>query len=311
MDGPINTWVARCWRAGTLAAALLPGASSAALAQGITVLQSSNDSLGNGIFDTPDYAVEFRSSLVVDDPLWEAGTASVRQHLSWLSAVSLKPNSAEPGVGSVPNIGWSLKVRVDDPFHQGFALVVDHKLRGLLSALRSGGINAGSGYANTELSALQPLVSGTSISGVQRLPGISTPNLEARWDELTGNDRRAVDWFGTDTLGTWFGTQVFTFQLEPTRISSSASQGATPPGSAAAWQQFGRSPILPSLDFVLPGPGDRPLEELGQFFQVSAVFMPAAVPEPGSWALLAAGLGLVLLRWRHGAAGTQHTGATA
>jgi hypothetical protein len=270
------------------AACLTCWAAADAQAQGITVLDRRNDSTPASLLDLANAASAFDSDLQVSRPTLSDHVAQLDLHFSWQAAALAGPLPSGL-VNLFPALGWSLTLRVDDPLDQGYTLRVDGLLRGVLAASMDS-----AGTSNALLSRLDVEVFEPFATTPRLLPGVSTGDLGV--DQFNaGDERREIRQRGSDTVGRYVGTRSFLFFVQPLTSVVSALT-ATPGNNGYAWQQFGQAAPNLRLSFANPQPGDPVIEDLGQFLRFSAEFNAAPVPEPGTWALLAAGLGVVVLR---------------
>jgi PEP-CTERM motif len=268
-----------------LAMATMPHAR----AQGLSVLDATNRSDSGFTVDEPHHSVQFSSRLQVSAPVNTGLTSEVDLRLSWLLAATHEMGGAVPP-DLTPQIGWGLTLRVHDPLDQGYSLNVDTRLRGVAGAQMTYPTGA-----STDLPALRFGVYEMFATTPTPLPGAATSAHGV--DPITVQlERVEVDDGGSERVGQFRGTRDFLFFLESTALNLVARSPTA--DSSLAWQQFGVATNDLDLAFANPLPSDPDLQNLGQFFRVSASFNAAVVPEPGSWALLAAGLGLLALRRR-------------
>jgi hypothetical protein len=265
----------------------LAAVPAATLAQGITVIDSRNDSGPGLAFDDVNRTLEMRTVLTLETSTVEGNRAHLRQRFSFMAGGRAYPGGDPFGATVGPaDIGWSLELRVDDPQNQGYTLEVTSRLRGLL------GVGLNEFLANTQsqanLPAMRLQVWEAFAAAPIALPQASSPSRSLQVDDL-GSERRLVTFTGEQALGSFVGTRRFLFQLAPEALYAHLSNSL---GGGHTWLQFGEAPTLPGLEISLPSAGEPSLTEMGHVFELEARFQP--VPEPAAWLLLALGLPLVL-----------------
>jgi PEP-CTERM motif len=268
---------ARCALVSALLAATLSGT---ALAQGIVLQQLSDNSDTTPDIDNPQHDVRFASRVVADAPTLVGDRAEIDLRYSWSFGVlssSPVPNPVER------QLGWTVTLKVEDPDERGFELSLNSRLRGVVGA---GLTYAPVGFSSAALPALDIWMYEAFATTPQRLEGLETD--AAQIGGAQDVNRMVVDQSGRATAGRYRGTQSFLFYLQPAETEILAYSGFSFP--AYAWLQFGRGTTDPEMAFMNPGPGAPALDTLGQFVTFRVDYAALPVPEPSTWALLAAGL---------------------
>jgi hypothetical protein len=270
-------------------ALLLLAAAGLAAAQGIVVQDLRDDSSTEPDFDGPRLDLRFSSRVTTQAPTRVGDRAELQLRHVWsLGTVTDTVTSIQ---GFDRELGWSLTLQVHDPGQRGFELQVRSQQRGLLGAAVDT-----AGVASAELPGMDIWVYEMFAPTPRHLPGLSS--RDARTQVINGVDRLLVDQIGSATIGRYRGTHSFLFYLAPA-TANTTPQSFVAGSDAYAWLQFGRGTTEPQMAFMNPGPGAPPLDTLGQFLSFRVDYAASPVPEPASWALLAAGLLFVTTQLRY------------
>lgn len=237
-------------------------------------------------------ATELRAPVQIDASTWR-----LEHRLAFAVGAELQYNNSAAwlSLGGTHDLAYDLSFTVNDPGRVGYTLTLDSLLAGVMRATTSGG---------SEVLLPAFVVSVDYGLGFVELADLgSNSHLLYEGSRVMSEQHRSV-------LGEFFGTRSFDLRVR------------TPNDDARAFTDTADEPKPSHLQFGLPltsplfNGGTYPAFDgsdasaHGHFLTVQAVFNTSPVPEPESWALLAAGLGVVALRWRRtagsgGAAGAQ------
>lgn len=280
-----------------LAALLLPGWAAAADITGVSARNNNTPDLAH-LDPGGQLAIEFRSESTLGSVQPIGNGIGFVHRMAWfagnwtdLSNVMLVGNDQSF------NLGWELSFTVLDPDGAGYRLRLDTELRGALAAHDLGG-NAS---ASASLPALEALLD--AGQGFVRVPQLDT--TRARVTSASGAAAgHLVSEYPSNDYG-FAGTRTFTLRFTTPGDDLTLGSTATVPfRSTEAYARFGLGPTLANLaGGAYPGPDGEAPSQHGHFLRVWVDTPPPAVPEPAAWAMLTAGLGLLL--WRRRAAAPE------
>lgn len=264
-----------------LTAAALCMLAAAAQAQGILNAASVNRSDADRLDEDTGLwtsAFEARSSTELGAPVALPSGWRFEHRFAFAAGFAFEQNLTDAvlPVGGAHDLGYDLSFTVTDPARVGYTLTVDMLLAGVMRA---------NSPASTQLPAF-----GIAVDyglGFVDLAGLTTDAVD-----LQGG-RELVREAGRLELGAFFGTRSFDVRVRTPGGDAGAS-GLLTGDPHRAYAQFG----LATTSALLPGggypafDGSRPGDH-GHFLTVQAVFNTSPVPEPGRWALLASGCGLM------------------
>lgn len=191
------------------------------------------------------------------------------------------------------NLGWEVSFTVLDPGNAGYRLRLDTELRGALAARRL----SGNAAADVSMPALEAqLDAGQGFVPVSQL---DTTRARLTSSSATAGGHLISEYpsHGYD----FAGTRTFTLRFTTPGDDLTLRNEAIGPISTEVFARFGLGPTLDELaGGAYPGPDGEAPSQHGHFLRVWVDTPPPPVPEPAAWAMLTAGLGLLL--WRRRAA---------
>lgn len=247
----------------TLLTGILLGALIAPAAT-LTNVTITNTSSPNVQDSGTGYSREFRTELT-SGPVT---TNSISAVLRWYAALQVLENG--PDFANVMFVTPAVEISftIDDPLNLGYSLSAETALRGYTNAIYAGGGSGGPQEvfaSGVGLAAFfdNSLILPISLGGIQANANATTPNVS----ELVTDS-------GNANLGNFVGTRTFTLRMS----------NAPSPGGTFGLQNF----VYGETAFLY---GLSPDNTDGLSVNITATFAESeSVPEPGTYALVGAGL---------------------
>jgi PEP-CTERM motif len=281
---PAGKFIAACGLLLSMAAA-----APASAAVSITGASTINNSAANTVTGGTGIARSWHT-----DNSLTTGALSLNNHFMYQnSLVVVQPDGPDFALTSPRVAAYDMTFTILDPTNSGYSVSIDTLLRGYRTARSDNGIQvsasagAFSGRIDTNMSdatdTLGAQVSGLTLSG----GGVNT----------TTSVNSLLQQSKSFNAGTFFGTR--TFGLRFTTFGSPNNVFIQNNGAGEMATRFGLDPVNSSAtgapafdDAFYPGVDGEPRSAHGHFVDVRVTSL-SPVPEPQTYALLLAGLGLM------------------
>jgi hypothetical protein len=234
---------------------------------------------------------EFATESSFTPPVHHGSASRFTHRMAWTLGNDVSSTAA---AGSTTTFSYDISFEVEDAQRLGYALDIQSLLRGYLTLESNPNIT--DSHASAFMANIAAFVN--TGSGYVAAPALDLRREYVDTDVDGDSVNRLVTRHGEMDLGHFEGTQRFGVRFFATNSLSTYADS-----SSAAALRFGLNTAFP--DFLptsrYPGRDTEVPADHGHFLTITATYNLAPVPEPAAWALLSAGLGLLLWRRRKAA----------
>lgn len=227
--------------------------------------------------------------------------ASFTTRMAWVAANHVYGLSPDPLPGFQNNVAYDVIFTVEDPTSSGYLVSFDSVLRGYLTAqwtqtfgtTNPSLVSARGTRMEARLDAGDGQVAATTLDTPFPSAALAT--------DVAPFENRLVSDVGSYNAGMYAGTRSFVLSFAPTGAfvpNTEAAVAIFNLGEAAV--RFGLNPTLTNYTQSLTpsGADGEPLDALGHFVTVNVTTVTPVIPEPGTWAMMTAGLVLLMAGMR-------------